>query len=223
MPFWAVALIVVVLMVGYYLLTQQARERRRDKIGTDFAKLPGFYANQTYTDSRGEAAIGIDDRGRRIAVARKNGQPRTLMYSFAHILKGEVLQNGEVIATVAPAAESGAAVPGAGMQVSEGAVDRDPAGLFGSTRPSVRDIFAGTPVVKPVLGQLTTAAVRLSFRNGDATEEVVIRLYDGKPVNVDGVEGERAFAEAQVILSSLDIAIRRAGAPHRVATKTPVV
>jgi hypothetical protein len=232
MPYWAVGIVVVVLVVVYYLLSQQGRERRREKVGVDFAKIPNFYANQTYTDVRGEAAMGIDDRGRRIAIARKHAQPRTRVYSFAHLISAEVLQNDQVIASVT-AGSKDAREPARG--------EKDPStapltggipveSLYGSTKQSVRDTFVGLPALKPVLGQLTTAGLRVKFRNGEEVDEVLIRFYDGKAVNVDGVEGQRAMAEAQVLLGSLDIAIKRAGVPPKGAAgpsapipKTPVV
>ena len=210
MPTWAVFVAVVVLVVGYYLLSQQARERRRDRAAGDFARIPNFYANQTYTDVDGEVAIGIDDRARRIAVARKRRDVR--LYSFAHIVSAEVVQNDTVVATLSRLAEAEA---GARPDGASGG------GLFGSAgRPSL----TGLPIIKPEPGTLTMAGVRVIFHNG-SDDEVLVRFYVGKPVNVDGVVGERAFAEAQVFLGSLDIAIKRAGTPHRVAAlpKTPVV
>ena len=210
MPTWSVFAIVVVLVVSYYLLSQQARERRKDRAAGGFAKVPNFYANQTYSDVQGRAAIGIDDRARRIAVARKRGDTR--VYSFAHIASAEVMQNGKVVAAVSqgPQADTGAKAQGA-----------DGDGLFGSTgRPSL----TGLPVIKPELGSLTAVGVRVTFQNA-TDEQVLIRFYDGKAVNVDGVVGERAFAQAQIFIGALDVAMKRAGAPHRVATapKTPVL
>jgi hypothetical protein len=227
MPYWVVVIIIVVLIVGYYLLTQQAKERRRERVGADFAKTPNFYANQTYTDAAGEAAIGIDDRGRRIAVARKHAQPRTKVYSFAHILSAEVIQNDEVIAAITPEAPvPGSRPAGLGGGVGAGGPAAGPAGsLFGSTGRASRQGVTGLPVLSPVLGQVATAGVRIKFRNGDAVDQVVIHFYQGKPVNVDSVVGERAFAEAQVLLGSLDIAMKRAGVPPKGPTiaKTPVL
>lgn len=232
MPYWAVIIIIVILVVGYFLLTQQARERRRERVSSDFSRIPGFYANQSYTDATGEAAIGIDDRGRRIAVARKHAQPRTQVYSFAHILSAEVLQNGEVIAAITPGPVSGPR-PGGGSASSAGWASPAGAGtgtesgesLFGSTGRAAGQGVTGLSVLDPVLGQVTTAALRIKFRNGEAVDEALIHFYQGKPVNADGVVGERAFAEAQVLLGSLDIAMKRAGVPARgpAVRKTPVL
>jgi hypothetical protein len=217
MPYWAVGIVVVVLVVVYYLLSQQGRERRREKVGVDFAKIPNFYANQTYTDVHGEAAMGIDDRGRRVAIARKHAQPRTRVYSFAHILSAEVVQNDQVIASVTAANTGVPAVAGGDRAPSTDPITGGfPSGsLYGSTKQSIRDAFSGLPVLRPALGQLTTAAMRVRFRNGEEIDDVLIRFYDGKAVNVDGVEGQRAMAEAQVLLGSLDIAIKRAGVPPK--------
>jgi hypothetical protein len=232
MPYWAVGIVVVVLVVVYYLLSQQGRERRREKVGVDFAKIPDFYANQTYTDVHGEAAVGIDDRGRRVAVARKHSQPRTRVYSFAHIMSAEVVQNDQVIASVTPTTKDAPQAAGGDPTSSTAPITGGfPEGsLYGSTKQSVRDVFSGLPVLKPVLGQLTTAAVRVKFRNGKEIDEVLIRFYDGKAVNVDGVEGQRAMGEAQVLLGSLDMAIKRAGVPPKGPAgpslpipKTPVI
>lgn len=228
MPYWAVGIIVVVLVVAYYLLSQQGRERRRAKVGVDFARVPSFYANQTYTDVRGESAMGIDDRGRRIAIARKHGQPRTRVYSFAHIISAEAVQNDHVLASVAATGQTalGPAEGGAGpasARVSEGHVSTG--GLYGSTKQTVRDAFAGAPAFKPLLGQMTMAGVRVRFRNGTEVDDILIRFYDGKAVNSDGVQGERALAETRVLLGALDIAIKRAGSPPKgpAIPKTPVL
>ena len=217
MPYWAVGIVVVVLVVVYYLLSQQARERRREKVGVDFAKIPNFYANQTYTDIHGEAAMGIDDRGRRVAIARKHAQPRTRVYSFAHILSAEVVQNDQVIASVAAGAKGAPRPSGGndGPSTAPFAAGSPLESLYGSTKQSVRDAFVGLPVLKPVLGQMTTAGIRVKFRNGDEVDDVLIRFYDGKAVNVDSVEGQRAMAEAQVLLGALNIAIKRAGVPPK--------
>jgi hypothetical protein len=241
-PYWAVIIVILVLVVGYYLLSQQGRERRREKVGVDFAKTPGFYANQSYTDVQGESAIGIDDRGRRIAVARKHAQPRTRVYSFAHIVSAEVLQDDKVLAFIgrdggagATAGARGAAdvgargrtdVADAGGGPAAGPAGEDSAkrfsGLFGSTgdRPGV----TGLPRFTPIMGQLSRVAVRVVFSNGDAEDPVLLRFYEGKPINADGVVGERAFGEARVLLGSLDVAIKRAGSPPKgpATPKTPV-
>ncbi len=208
MPYWAVLVVIVVLVVGYYLLSQQARERRRSRVGEDFDSLPNFYANQTYTDCDGQASLGIDDRGRRIAVARKHFQPRTRIYSFQHILSAEIVQNDQVIGSLTPGEPAHRASDNGG----------NGGGLFGSTGRVKRPAMTGLPQVQPVLGQLTMVGVRVSFRNGEEVDEVLICFYRGKPVNVDGVVGEKAFAEAQVLLGSLDIAMKRAGAPPRGGT-----
>jgi hypothetical protein len=209
MPYWALLIVIVVLVVGYYLLTQSARQRRRDRVGVDFARIPDFYANQTYTDVGGETAIGIDDRGRRLALASKRAQPRTRVYSFAHILSVEVLQDAKVLARI-PADQ-----PAAGHDPPlEEAVD----GLFGSTGTQNRLGITGQPAVRPEMGQVGLVGVRVKLRNGEAVDEALVRFYDGKPVNVDGVVGERAFSEAQVLMGALDIAMRRAGSPPRGAT-----
>jgi hypothetical protein len=217
MPYWAVGIVVVVLVVAYYLLSQQGRERRREKVGVDFAKIPNFYANQTYTDVHGEVALGIDDRGRRVAIARKHAQPRTRVYSFAHLISAEVVQNDQVIASVTAGPKDVPEGAGGDRAPSSAPVTGGFLGgsLYGSTKQSVRDVFSGQPVLKPVLGQLTAAAMRVRFRNGAEIDEFLIRFYDGKAVNVDSVEGQRAMGEAQVLLGSLDVAIRRAGVPPK--------
>jgi hypothetical protein len=220
MPKWSVFIIVLVLVVGYYLLTVQARQRRRERVGADFAKLPNFYANQTYTDVGGDVAIGIDDRGRRIAVARKHAQPRTRVYSFAHILSAEVVQDDKVIAAIARDDQKPT------IRTPDVPADAaDPLlGLFGSTRTPGRPGITGLPQVQPTLGQLSKVAVRVRLQNGSTEDEALLRFYEGKTVNADGVVGERAFAEAKVLLGSLDIAMKRAGTPPKgpSAPKTPV-
>jgi hypothetical protein len=227
MPYWAVAIIIAVLVVGYYLLTQQGRARRRERLGVDFAKVPNFYANQIYTSVNGDTAVGIDDRGRRIAVSRKHTQPRTRVYSFAHIVSAEVMQNGTVIAAITAGGQASKVglAPGNGHPGGNGLPGSATGGLFGSTRPFSRRGMTGLPVIRPEMGLLTMVGVRVTFRDGGDGDTVLTCFYDGKAVNVDGVAGERAFAEAQVLLGSLDVAMKRAGTPPRgpVTPKTPVL
>jgi hypothetical protein len=248
MPYWLVVIIILVLVVGYYLLTQQARERRRDRIGGDFGKIPNFYPNQSYADVAGDTAVGIDDRGRRIAVARRHAQPRTRVYSFAHLVSAEVLQNERLVASITPAGREVGGAPAGGDATTGGAATGEAAtgagaagraqagapagerageaysGLFGSTQSAKNTGVTGLPILHPAAGQVTRVALRMRFRNGDASDEVTLRFYEGKPVNSDGMEAERAFAEAQVLLGSLDIAMKRAGSPPRgpAIPRTPV-
>jgi hypothetical protein len=213
-PTWAVFLIVVVIVVAYFLLTNTAKQRRRESIGADFAKMPDFHANQVFTDLRGETAIGIDDRGRRIAVARKGARPRTKSYSFAHIVSAEVIQNGATIATV-----SGDQGP-QGMQERTSSPEATPTrgglapagSLFGSTRRAA----VALPAVKPGPGPLTQLAVRIVLRGAPETG-LIVRFYEGRPIDVESVTGDRAFADARACLGALDIAIKRAGLPPRPA------
>ncbi len=193
-PTWAVFVIVVVLVVGYYLLSS-SKQRRRGSIAGDFAKIPNFHANQVYTDVRGEAAIGIDDRGRRIAVASRHTRPRTRVYSFAHIVSAVIVQDDASI-----------------LETSRGArAEATPVdGLFGSTKP----VAVGLAPVKPAPGPLAMVGVRMAFE-GASEPGPLIRFYQGKAIEVESVDGEKAFAEARACLSALDIAIRRAGLPPR--------
>ena len=98
-------------------------------------------------------------------------------------------------------------------------------GLFGSTRTPGRPGVAGLPEIQPILGQLSKVAVHVRLQNGSVEDEALLRFYEGKAVNADGVAGERAFAEAKVLLGSLDIAMKRAGTPPKgpTAPKTPVL
>ncbi len=197
MPTWAVFVIVVVLVVGYYLFASR-KQRKRDSVAGDFEKIQDFHANQVYTDVRGEAAIAIDDRGRRIAIARRHGQPRTRVYSFAHIVSAEVVQNDEAIARVSRGGQAEAAP----------AAD----GLFGSTRPAA----LGLPPIKPAPVPVTMVAVRVTFE-GASDPGPLVRFYQGKAIAAESVAGEKAFGEARTLLSALDIAIKRAGLPPRPA------
>jgi hypothetical protein len=225
-PTWAVFVIVVVIVVTYFLLSNTAKQRRRESVGGDFAKIADFHANQVFTDAKGETALGIDDRGRRIAVARKRAQQRTRVYSFQHIVVAEVTQNGAVVARVARAAQ---AAPGAGDQV--GTVPQAPEGdgrpasdavlnrggpvgdsLFGSTGRGI----VTTPLIRPLSGRLESIAVRVEFE-GASDSGVLVRFYEGKPIAAESVAAERAFAGAQTCLNALDVAIKRAALPPRPA------
>jgi hypothetical protein len=225
-PTWAVFVIVVVIVVTYFLLSNTAKQRRRESVGGDFAKIADFHANQVFTDAKGETALGIDDRGRRIAVARKRAQPRTRVYSFQHIVVAEVTQNGAVVARIARAARvapgggaQGGAVPDAPESGGRPAIDAPhmgggPAGesLFGSTGRGV----VTAPPIRPLSGRLESLAVRVEFE-GASDSGVLVRFYEGKPVATESVAAERAFAGAQTCLNSLDIAIKRAALPPRPA------
>jgi hypothetical protein len=239
MPYWAVVVIVVVIVVGYFLLSQAGRERRRQAISADFGKLPDFHANQVYMDVRGATAIGLDDRGRRIAVARKHAQPRTRIYSFAHIVSAEILQNDRVIgktAKKAPVRVPGAEAteqppaeatepsphPAAGQPHSaQAAPSRSQAGapaegargsLFGSTARGL----SGMPVIKPALGRVTMLGVRVTFEEPE-DPGVLLRFYEGRPVNIDSVPAEKALGDARTCLNALDVAVKRAALPPRPA------
>ena len=195
-PTWAVFVTVVVLVVGYYLLSS-SKQRRTSRIGSDFAKIPDFHANQIYTDVRGDAAIGIDDRGRRIAVARKHAKPRTRLYSFAHVVSAELVQNDAAIAKTSRVAQA-EAIPADG--------------LFGSTRPAA----VGLAPIKPAPGPVTMVGVRVTLE-GASDPGPLIRFHHGKAIDAASVAGEKAFGEARVCLGALDIAIKRAGLPPRPA------
>jgi hypothetical protein len=205
--------VVVVIVVGYFLLSGPGKQRRRQNVAADFAKMADFHANQVFTDVRGETAIGLDDRGRRIAVARRHAQPRTKLYSFAHIISAELVQNGTVIAVVAKgvSGQSAAAEGGrAGKTPADGGEAES--SLFGSTGRGV----LGIPVIAPAPGSMTMLGVRVTVR--DASDAgVLIRFYEGKAIDAAGVAGEKAFADARVCLAALDVAIKRAGLPPRPA------
>jgi hypothetical protein len=197
MPTWAVFVVVVVLVVGYYLFASR-KQRRRDSVTGDFLKIADFHANQVYIDVRGEAAIAIDDRGRRIAVARRHGQPRTRVYSFAHIVLAELVQNDAPIGKVSRGGQAEAAP----------AADD----LFGSTRPAI----VGLPPLKPAPVPVTMVAVRVTLE-GASEPGPLVRFYQGKAIAAESVAGEKAFGEARTLLGALDIAIKRAGLPPRPA------
>jgi hypothetical protein len=234
-PYWAIVIIIVVLVVGYYLLTASGREKRRESVGTGLAKIPNFHANQAFTDVRGETAIGIDDRGRRIAVSQRRAQPRTKVYSFAHIVSAEVIQNGAVIAKTAK--KSPVAAREAATRTSAEALDEPPGGAPpegapggaappGETppaEPATGSLFGSTsraaghaPSLKPVLGSMTALGVRIVLED-PSDPGVLIRFYDGKPIDPFSVAGEKAFADARLCLGALDMAIKRAGLPPRPA------
>ena len=196
MPTWAVFVIVVVLVVGYYLLSSR-KQRRRSSVAGDFTKIPNFHANQVFADVRGEAAIGIDDRGRRVAVASRHTRPRTRVYSFAHIVSAELVQND---ASIAKTSRGGQA-------------EATPAeSLFGSTRQAA----VGLPPIKPSPVPVTMVGVRVTLE-GAPDPGPLVRFYQGKAVAVESVAGEKAFGEARTCLGALDIAIKRAGLPPRPA------
>jgi hypothetical protein len=225
-PTWAVFVIVVVIVVTYFLLSNAAKQRRRESVTGDFAKIADFHANQMFTDTKGETALGIDDRGRRIAVARKQAQPRTRVYSFQHIVAAEVTQNGVVVARVARAAQVASEAGGQGgtaPEVPEGdgrpATETAPAGggpvgdsLFGSTGKGL----VAAPMIRPLSGPLTSLGVRVGFQEA-SDPGVFVRFYEGRPIAVESVSGEKAFAAAQACLNALDIAIKRAALPPRPA------
>jgi hypothetical protein len=223
-PTWAVFVIILVIVVGYFLLSNTAKQRRRESIAGDFAKLPNFHANQVFTDVQGESAIGIDDRGRRIAVARKHTEPRTRLYSFSHIISAEVVQDGTTIAGLvrqvsgpggAPAAPSGERLPG--QSVEEGAAPSAgtsaDGSLFGST---ARPAPGAPPAVRPARGPLTMLGIRVAFEE-ESDPGLLLRVYAGKPIDADSVAGEKAFGAARTCFNAFDIVIKRAALPPRPA------
>ena len=229
---WYAFVIVVIIVVAYFLLSATAKQRRRESVAADFAKMPDFHANQVFTDVKGETAIGIDDRGRRIAIARRHAQPRTKFYSFAHIVSAEVLQDGATVGAVRKSGGAGgvaaerAAGPGpAAAEATPGPAPAEPSAgeaapkapapaesLFGSTARTV----AGTPVITPALGPLTRLEVRVVFEDPD-DPGLLGRFYEGRAVEVQSVAGEKAFAGARTCLGALDVAVKRAGLPPRPA------
>jgi len=211
-PTWAVFVIVVAIVLVYFLLSNTARQRRLESVGGDFEKIPDFHANQVFTDVKGETAIGFDDRARRIAVARKRTQPRTRVYSFAHIVSAEVVQNGVVVARVVKEGDPGERPTG--DETAEGSPPgEEPGGLFGSTS---RPAPGAAPELRPLPGQLTALAVRVTFRE-ESDPGVLVRFHVGKGVDVRSVAGEGALARAQTCLGALDVAMKRAGVPPRPA------
>ena len=196
MPTWAVFVTVVVLVVGYYLFASR-KQRRRTSLTGDFTKIANFRANQVYTDVRGEAALGIDDRARRVAVANRHTRPHTRVYSFAHVVAAEIVQNDVSIAKTSRG----------------GQAEAKPAdGLFGSTRPAA----VGLPPIKPAPGPVTMVGVRVTLE-GVPVPGPLIRFCLGKPIGAESVAGDKAFGEARTCLGALDIAIKRAGLPPRPA------
>ncbi len=206
-PTWAVFLIVLLLVLIYWYTTSRSRSRnrQRDRAAAEFAKLSGFYANQVFVDVRGEVAVGIDDRGRRIAVSRRRAQPRLRVYSFAQLLEAEVLQDGTSIARVAASADLRAA--DLARDSGEGP-ESGPTSLFGAT--ALRPTVSSQVVPRPV--PLSTLAVRISFADPE-TPPVVLYFLQGRAVDVGSVAADRAFEQARTCLAALRTAMLR-GAAH---------
>lgn len=203
MPTWTVFIIIVVIVVAYYASTSYAKERRRESVGDWFAKIPDFHANQVFIDVRGEAAIGIDDRGRKLAVSRKRRQPRGRVYSFAQARSVVLEENGLTIAglsrddpaTTAPTAE------------------RDDGSLFGSTALA----RLAAPDIGPGPGLLSLLGVRLLL-DDPASPELFLRFYAGKPIDGRSLAGDKAFAQARACMAAFDLVMKkvslaRAGSP----------
>ena len=94
-PTWAVFVIVVVLVVGYFLLSNTAKQRRKESIAVDFGKMPDFHANQSSPTPEGRDGRRYRRPGRRIAVARKTGQPRNqALLVLAHRFGGGRRERG---------------------------------------------------------------------------------------------------------------------------------
>jgi hypothetical protein len=198
-PYWAVVIVIVVLVVVYYSSTSYARDRRRDRVGTSFAKIPGFHANQLFIDVHGETAVGVDDRGRRIGVSRKRGEPRVRTYSFAQLVSAELIENDQVMAKTSRGGRP------------EGTLLGD--SLFGSTGRT-RGPAGVTPGVTRAEGMLSLLGVRIVF-DGPAGPGVFVRFYQGKPVAVTSLAADRAYGQARSLFGALEIALRRAAMPPR--------
>ncbi|GEM_PF-3874518 len=206
-PTWAVFLIVLLLVLIYWYTTSRSRSknRQRDRAAAEFARLSGFYANQVFVDVRGEVAVGVDDRGRRIAVSRPKAQPRLRIYSFAQLLQAEVLQDGTAIARVAASPDLRpadlASDPGEHPEAG-------PTSLYGAT--ALRPAVSSQVIPRPV--PLSTLAVRISFDDPEVPP-VVLYFLQGRAVDVGSVAADRALEQARTCLSALRTAMLR-GAAH---------
>lgn len=196
MPTWSVFVIIVVIVIAYYASTSYAKERRRDRVGDWFAKIPDFHANQVFVDARGESAVGIDDRGRRLAVARRRQEPRSRVYSFAQVIAVVLEQNGAVIERLP---RRGAAAPEAA------AAAHDITSLFGSTAPEGRTTSERTPVP----GSLSSLAARISL-DDPAAPELLLRFHAGRAVDQGSVAADKAVGQARVFMNAFDLLLKRA-------------
>ncbi len=195
MPYWAVIIIVVVLVVAYYSSTSYAREKRRDSIGGGFAKITGFHANQVFIDVRGDAAVGIDDRGRRIGVSRKHGEPRVRTYAFSQLASVEIVRDDQVMARASRDSLTETPVPGGS--------------LFGSTRAP-----GGAPGVMVMQGTVVSLGVRLVF-DDPGRDALLLRFYQGKPVAAQSLAVDKALGQARALFGALEVALKRASLPPR--------
>jgi hypothetical protein len=240
-PTWYAFIVIVFIVVVFYLLSNTAKQRRKESVSADFGKMPDFHANQVFTDIKGETALGIDDRGRRIAVARKHAQPRTKFYSFSHIISAEILQNGRVTVTIAKeqassgpggAPAGGGARPDAGTAAAggdqvegdgpaqAGAATPGPSealavegSLFGSTARKV----AAPPVIDVLRGEpLASLAMRLTLED-PADPILIVRFYEGRAIDVRSTAADKAYGDARTCLQGVDVAIKRAALPPRPA------
>jgi hypothetical protein len=208
MPYWAVVIIIVVLAVVYYTTSSYAREKRRGSVAEAFTTIPNFHANQVFVDVRGAVAIGVDDRGRRVAIAQKHQQPRVRTLSFAQIASVEMVQNNAVIARAAKGDRPPAA-PADGLLFGS----TTPGSLFGSTASGERSTRNGQD-----LGPLTSVGVRVTL-DDSMDGGLVVRFYEGKEVGRESVTGENALAQARTCYAALEIAMRKATlAPRPSAT-----
>jgi hypothetical protein len=202
MPVWTVFVIIVVLVVAYYASTSYAKEKRRESVGTGFEKIPGFHPNQVFLDAHGDSAIGIDDRGRRLAVVRKRTQPRNRVYSFAQVRSVELVDNGRTVATLPAGDES----PSAHAQ----------APLFGSTawkRPVPVDI-PSDPTPLSLLG------VKVAF-DDPASPGLFLRFYAGKPVDRRSLAADKALGQARACLSAFDLVLKKAALTQTTGSAQP--
>jgi len=201
MPYWAVIIVVVVLVVAYYSSTAYARQKRRDSVGGGFAKIQGFHANQVFIDSGGDAAVGIDDRGRRIGVSRKRGEPRVRTYAFNQLASAEIVRDDRVLAQTSRDSLTQAPIPGGS--------------LFGSTRAP-----GGAPSIATMEGTLSLLGVRLVF-DLPGPDTVLLRFYQGKPVDAHSLAADKAVGQARALFGALEVALKRASLPPRPVPSPP--
>jgi hypothetical protein len=196
MPTWTVFIIIVVIVVAYYASTSYAKERRRDSVGDWFAKIPNFHANQVFIDVRGESAIGIDDRQRKLAVARRRQEPRSRVYSFAQVRSVALEENGVAIDQLPRRLRP---------PVEPSTVPADIASLYGSTAPEGALTFETTPTP----GALSLLGARIVL-DDPVAPELILRFYAGRPVDKGSLAADKAFGQARACMAAFDLVMKKA-------------
>lgn len=120
MGFWGWFWLVVIVVVGFSILSAWANSQKSKEQGTALAALPDFRPAVVFKGSFGGAGVAIDPERNKFAIS--NGAHNTKVFNFSDLVAVEVLRNGSSLHKT----NRGSQVAGAAV----GAVLLGPVGLL---------------------------------------------------------------------------------------------